>query len=412
MCGHPVFWACKFSKGMDHMYLVSTLYGHKNQWSHCYSSHLTNEETWAQRSKQLAQGHTLWKWQRRDLKPEHPAFLQPELFTLMLYCLHHHYGFWLGAWYEPWDPVGWGDQGRLLGGGDGYTDPEEVNQAKEGHGYGWWPGQRASCPRQEGNQSNERPSFCLVDTNPLPSEEIPGQCYFILSPGHTTSSISGRGWGQERQRWWELSAIPLSRVRASTVSYPLSRDLAPSLMPESEIWPGEVQVTLWIKLRTQSTPTQDSLWTHFSFLWIEGTRAQCPVRSVASAGFCLSLWKSKQRVGSLWLNRVFYTQERPSGWLLMTLLQIYCLPNLRNILIPPRSPWAAILVCIATTLLMTETDSPPGTWCNKRERSADWSSAGSRPHTRQPWPTTPPSNWACWRSGKTHRRLFSSAYQG
>ena len=65
--------------------------------------------------------------------------------------------------------------------------------SKGGHGYGWWPGQRTSCPRQEGNHSNERPSLCLVDINPLPGEEIPRQCYLILFPYHMTSSVSERG---------------------------------------------------------------------------------------------------------------------------------------------------------------------------------------------------------------------------
>ena len=288
---------------------------------------------------------------------------------------------------------------------------KKLTRQRSGMGMAGGPGREHHVPDKKGTRVMKGHLCVLLIQTPFPVKRFLGSAilFYLLA---TWLPASQGGVEVRKDRKWELSAIPLSQVRASTVSYPLSRDLAPSLMPESEIWPGEVQVTLWIKLRTQSTPTQDSLWTYFSFLWIEGTRAQCPVRSVASAGFCLSLWKSKQRVGSLWLNRVFYTQERPSGWLLMTLLQIYCLPNLRNILIPPRSPWAAILVCIATTLLMTETDSPPGTWCNKRERSADWSSAGSRPHTHQPWPATPPSNWACWRSGKTHRRLFSSAYQG
>lgn len=50
----------------------------------------------------------------------------------------------------------------------------------------------------------------------------------------------------------------------------------------------------------------------------------------------------------------------PSGetlWLFrMTSVQMYCLPHHRNILIPLRNQRAAILFCIATTLLMTETD--------------------------------------------------------
>lgn len=100
-----------------------------------------------------------------------------------------------------------------------------------------------------------------------------------------------------------------------------------------------------------------------------GRRAFCSVKGVAAAGAHPHLWKSKQNESSLWFKRASCPQEGLSGWFLTTLLQIYCLPNHRNILIPPRSQWAAILFCIATTLLITETDpAPPGTWCNKREQ--------------------------------------------
>lgn len=89
------------------------------------------------------------------------------------------------------------------------------------------------------------------DTSPLLSEEVFEQCYLILFPGQVTSTISKRDHVQEagKTEVMGLSAAAPSLVMVSTVSYALCRELPPpSLMPESTVWPGKVQVTPWINL--------------------------------------------------------------------------------------------------------------------------------------------------------------------
>lgn len=92
---------------------------------------------------------------------------------------------------------------------------------------------------------------------------------------------------------------------------------------------------------------------------------------------------------------------------IITDIIIYCLPNHRTILIPLRNQWAVVLFGIATILLMTETDPPPGTW---------WTNGSS-----WLWPRHLPTltrgsaqqlHLAHGSGGKTTHRLFSSSYQG
>lgn len=89
----------------------------------------------------------------------------------------------------------------------------------------------------------------------------------------------------------------------------------------------------------------------------------------------------------------------------MTLLQIYCPPNHRNLVIPPRRPRAVRLCCIATTLLMTQTDPPPGTWRSHGHAPANWSSADRRPGLTSPHQGPHPATSAGRGSGKKRPQI-------
>lgn len=147
--------------------------------------------------------------------------------------------------------------------------------------------------------------------------------------------LSERLWSGSRKDWaYGDSLLPshaLARVsRFHTFSYVQE--------PQFNAWKwGGLGKSKWhfgLGSAHQFTPTQYCLWTHVPLLWMDSRRPYCPTGGMVSAGVHLSLQTSKQSENSLWFKRVSYPQETPSGWWLMTLLQIYCLHNHRNILIP------------------------------------------------------------------------------
>lgn len=202
-----------------------------------------------------------------------------------------HCARWLGIWYGRvmWahsteTELGLGRSGEI---GEGSL--EEVMSApiskklgrQRGRVCGWRSRWTASGQRQKGkefeqefgNKSNWRVILVACWSTKLLSEEVPEQSYWVLFPGQA-SPISERDCGQEVGKTKSLRTLCYSHP-----PWPLQFC---TLYPGTHSHP-RVNTWTWglawkspenteLNSTCQFTPTQHSLWTHVSFLRIEGRR--------------------------------------------------------------------------------------------------------------------------------------------